>query len=277
MPRIAVLGGSGWLGSRLLAELGDAPGVEVISPPRIAVEGATPAGLRSLLSPDESLAVVNCVGVIRGTDEQIDSANLDFVRVLMQSLEGSGAYLVQVGSAAEYGDPGSADPIPETRPTHPVTVYGRSKALATALVHDRSDWCVVRPFNGIDRDMTPINPLGEIREKVRAARESGGEVELWSAATVRDHVSRDFLARSLAWAARERPAGVFNLCSGVGLSYREIAEAMAEISGGRLPIRDLARESGIPAVVGDPSAWRGSSGLSEAMDAEQVAALVMSG
>ena len=78
--------------------------------------------------------------------------------------------------------------------------------------------------------------------------------------TVRDHVSRAFLTRSLAWAAVERPAGMFNLCSGVGLTYREIAEAMARSAavGSRSGIS--ARETGIPAVVGDPTAWRRSRG-----------------
>lgn len=277
MPRIAVLGGSGWLGSRVLLELAGSPGIEVFSPPRSAVEGATPHDLRSLLNPESSLAVVNCVGVIRGTDQQIEDANLTFVRALVDAIAGSGAHLVQLGSAAEYGDPGTADQIAETTPTLPLTTYGRSKVQATALVTESDDWCVVRPFNGVDRDMTPINPLREIRDKVRAAREHGGEVELWSAGTVRDHVSRGFLARSLAWAAIERPPGVFNLCSGVGLSYLELTEAMAETSGGRLPIRDLSQDTGIRAVVGDPASWWGVSGLSEAMDAEQVAALVMSG
>lgn len=278
MARVAVLGASGWLGSALLAHLSDAhPSLKLHAPARQELEEATPGALRDLLRPDTDLAVVNAVGVIRGDDAAIERANLDFVDRLVTALESEAAHLVQIGSAAEYGDPGSASPVPETQPAAPLTLYGCTKWEATQRVTGRSDWVVLRPFNGIDRMMTVINPLREIRDKVRAVRRSGGDVELWSAETTRDHVSRGFLVHSLAHAALERSAGVFNLCSGVGLSYRRITEAMAEVSGGRLPIRDLRREAGIPAVVGDPAAWSRETGLAEALTARQVAELVMSG
>lgn len=277
MRRVAVLGSTGWLGSAVVERVLRDQENEVLMLDRRMLEGVGPERLGELLAPDADLSVINCVGVIRGTDSAIIEANLSFVENLVKALTPTSAHLVQIGSAAEYGDPASSLPISEDHRCAPLTLYGRTKLQATALAMTRPDWTVVRPFNGVDANMTAINPLREIREKVRTAQATSGGVELWSAQTVRDHVSRTFLAESLHLAAENRPAGIYNLCSGVGLSYRELTEAMMEVAGGRLPIRDLRQESGIASVVGDPARWTKASGLAEALSASEVAALVMAG
>lgn len=268
MSRVVVLGAGGWLGSATWTALRDDPDARGFG--REALAGASAGQLRVLLDPTEDLVVVNAVGRLRGTDEELEEPNLRFAAQLVEALLGTGAHLVHLGSAAEYGDQGDAA-IPETAERRPTSTYGRCKARASDLVLAEPTWCVLRPFNVIDVDMVPENPIAIIRDDVAMA---DGLVTLPAAAARRDHVSRAFVATSIARAARDRMAGTFNLCSGVGLRYDAIAEAIAARMGVAVQIRDLDRP-GIRTVVGSPDAWLAATGMQEALDADGVAGLVL--
>ena len=264
---IAVLGAGGWLGSSIWGELSGDDGARSLGRAELAQRNADE--LRELLRPDPHLTVVNAVGRLRGAEGELADANLRFVARLVEALRGTGAHLVHLGSAAEYGDQGQTL-ITERATAAPATAYGRLKAEASALVLTEPSWCVLRPFNVIDRSMVPENPVGIIRAQVLA----GGSVDLPAATARRDHVSRSFVAASVARAARDRVAGAFNLCSGIGVTYTEIAAAIARASGADITVTDLDRP-GIRTVVGDPTAWQTATGLREALDADDVAGLVL--
>lgn len=269
-PRTVVLGVGGWLGSAILKHLNHDGTTRGLG--RHELAGASSAALRALLDPSEVLTVVNAVGLLRGSVDDLRAANLEFTQRLVEALRGSGAHLVHLGSAAEYGDQGE-EPIRETALRRPVTPYGGWKAQASDLVLAEPSWCVLRPFNVIDRAMVPMNPVAVIVEGVRAALNDTGVLTLPAPQAVRDHVSRGFTAASVATAARSRLGGCYNLASGIGLRYEEIAESIAERMGGRVSIEDLGHP-GIPTVIGDASVWCRATGLSEALDAGGVAELV---
>ena len=272
MTRVVLVGAGGWLGSAVRSALeADGP-VTTLS--RQAMDGLTAHDLAVLLRPGPDLVLVNAGGRLRGTPAELARDNLDLPTRLVDALAGTGAYLLHLGSPAEYGDPGSADPIPEAHVLEPTTEYGRVKAAASRAVLEHRGWCVLRPFNVIDRDMIEANPIAIIREQVRAAAQDGHPIELPAAEAVRDHPSRAFVAASVARAARDRIPGAFNLCSGLGLSYRSITQAIARRLGVPVSITDLDNP-GIRAVVGDPAAWRARTGMAVALDADDVAALVL--
>jgi NDP-hexose 4-ketoreductase len=275
--RIAVLGGSGWMGRALLGRLrGRAPGIELLAPSRELLDRADRQGLRALLRPDPELAVVNLAGARRGEPHELAEVNADLPARLVDALADSGARLVHLGSAAEYGDPGSSAPVREDQPARPAGEYGRTKLAGTLAVLGAPRSCVLRPFNIVDRHLPEGSVVAEILGKIARAREGGGEVELLSAQDVRDYVSLDFVLVSILHALDSDAAGLFNVCSGTGVSYESLTIALAGATGGTLPVRDRG-EPGIRAVVGDPTAWQRASGLAEHLAPTDIARIVTAG
>lgn len=279
MSSVIVLG-SGFVGSAVAAALSKTARVEVYdlpTHPELAERGG--AGrrlLREAIEGSGATAVVNTCGLLRGTDDEMVAANVSWPTWLAREvLPGSGVRFVHLGSAAEYGDPGSADPIPETAPPRPSGIYGETKWAGTAAVlaarEDGLDAVVGRGFNFVGPNLSPVSPLHQFLTDVEALPPEGGEVELWFPETIRDFILLDDLAAALgALTTLHEPPPVVNLCSGVGVSFGEIVTAMARRRGKTVTIRSLDRP-GIRAVVGDPTLLRERCGIRPEMSAELIA------
>lgn len=220
-------------------------------------------------------AVVNTCGRLRGTDEEMVDANIAFPSWLVDVLAGSGVRFVHLGSAAEYGDPGSADPVAETAIVRPSGIYGESKWAGTeAVLAARAgglDAVVARGFNLVSQRLAPISPLFQFVTDVTALPAEGGTVELWWPDTIRDHILLEDLAAGVAaLAAVDAVPDIVNLCSGVGVRFADIVIAMAARQGKTVTIESLNRP-GIPAVVGDPTRLADVCGIRPEMSAELIA------
>lgn len=272
--------GSGFVGSAVAAHLSRFGPVEVYdlpTHPELAERGS--AGRQLLLdaiAASGATAVVNTCGLLRGTDDEMFDANVAWPTWLAHEvLPGTGARLVHLGSAAEYGDPGSADPIPETAPARPSGIYGETKWAGTRAVLEARehglDAVVGRGFNFVGPNLSPVSPLHQFLTDIEALPPEGGVVELWYPETVRDFILLDDLAAALgALATLEDPPPIMNLCSGVGVSFANIVVAMARRRGKPVEIRSLDRP-GIRAVVGDPTLLWERCGLRPEMSAELIA------
>ena len=94
--------GRGWLGLPAIESLG------AVSFPHTDISTDAPLTaaaerLRDAIRPDESTVVVNLCGLRHGTTEELSRSNAHIPSIMATALAGSGAHLVQVGSAAEYG------------------------------------------------------------------------------------------------------------------------------------------------------------------------------
>lgn len=221
-------------------------------------------------------AVVNACGLLRGTPEELWEANARWPAWLARTLLGSSARLVHIGSAAEYGDPGTAEPIPETRDPEPRGDYAESKAAGSrALCEARADGLdasVARVFNLVGPSLSPVSPLYQFLSDVTALPASGGRIELWWPDTVRDYVLLEDLGEAIVrLALAETSVDVVNVCSGVGISFGDIALAMGRAQGKHVEIRSLERP-GIPAVVGDPTRLGTLTGFRPTTTADLIAA-----
>lgn len=220
-------------------------------------------------------AVVNTCGRLRGTDAQMTDANIDFPTWLVDVLAGSGVRFVHLGSAAEYGDPGSADPIPETHTVAPQGIYGESKWAGTAEVLEARaaglDAVVARGFNLVSSKVAPVSPLYQFVTDVTKLPPEGGNVELWWPATFRDHIMLDDLAAGVAGlAVIQNVPDIVNICSGIGVRFDAIVRAIAREQGKPITITSL-NKPGIPAVVGDNSRLRDLCGVHPEMSAKLIA------
>ena len=226
MVRLAIIGSSGWIGRSVKALADRSP----LCFDTVTISTRQPFGevhdLRARLMPAPDFAVIFLAGLKFGDRAQLFQVNHGLPELLVAALANSGAHLVHIGSAAEYGDPGSAQPIDENFATAPTSDYGSSKLAGTTAVLRYPQSCVLRAFNIADHSMPEGHVLAEIRNKVETACRTGRSVELLSAITTRDFVSRRFVVTSLLHPADMRTVGLFNVCSGVGSSYGQIVEEM---------------------------------------------------
>lgn len=167
-------------------------------------------------------------------------------------------------------------PITEDLPTEPINPYGRSKLMVEQMLADygrahglRS--AVLRYFNACGAD--PDGELGEdhdpeshlIPRALAAALGRGERLKLFGddydtpdGTCIRDYIHVVDLAEAHVTALRHLEAGgasvTLNLGTGIGLSVREIIDAVGRATGSSVP-HDVAprRPGDPPRLVADPS------------------------
>ncbi|MDG4786020.1 NAD(P)-dependent oxidoreductase [Micromonospora sp. WMMD1102] len=251
MTRVLLFGASGFIGRHTRAALESDPRItEVICPDRTTydlLDGAPELLVGKLreVAPD---AVVNCVGALTGSANQLLRAN---TLVAVKLLEAVGtaaprARLVRLGSAGEYGVVPSGVSVSETDPAHPVSEYGVSHLAGTRLFQlagesGQADAVSVRVFNPIGPGMSEENLLGRAAARIRAALAGGApEITLGPLSAYRDFVDvRDLAALIVALVlAPELRHRVFNAGSGRSVTAREAVELLAATAGYHGRIRE---------------------------------------
>jgi nucleoside-diphosphate-sugar epimerase len=79
-------------------------------------------------------AVVHCAGIVGPVPSRVDplqtlAVNVNGTANLLQAAHAAGARLVSVSTATLYGHRPGLEPLPETAPTDPLTVYDGSKLM----------------------------------------------------------------------------------------------------------------------------------------------------
>lgn len=257
-----VVVGTGWVGSRLLDSLGAGGGVVGWSPTSVPLSERS-SDLGRLIQSTGARVVVNAAGLLVGSPAELGEANTVFPAWLCSELRHSGVRLIHLGSAAEYGDPGSALPIAEDRSCRPSGEYGRTKLTGTLSVLDAAqhlDVVVLRVFNLVGPGAPASSPIADfaaaVDRLVRAGADIGGEVggviDLWWPATQRDVIAVDDLARSILDVANvDVVPPLINVCSGSAVEFGDVAVALGRRRGHELTVRSLDRP-GVAAVIGDP-------------------------
>jgi nucleoside-diphosphate-sugar epimerase len=284
MSQVLVLGG-GWVGSAIAARAAERGEVSVIDPPLdpgyASRDLAATRRLAQLVGETGVRVVVNACGRVGGDEAELTDANVDFVHWLCDALVDTGVRLVHIGSASEYGDPGSAAPVDERTPARPVGPYATTKARGTevALAAGAAglDAVVARVFNLVGPTIPAASPLREWFDRLVELGPAGGEVDVWWPPTTRDFVELDDAARALLDLGDTPSAPpLVNVCSGTGLAFGDIVTALAAQLAVPATVRSLDRP-GIGAVVGDPTLLEHSIGWSPAMTLERLAQVVARG
>ena len=189
---------------------------------------------------------------------------------LLGALQGSGARVLVVGSAEEYGaQDASAYPISETAALRPLTPYAAAKAAQEliALQIQRSTGMHVictRSFNhsGVghgDRYLLPT-----LVRRVRELPRTGGTLRIGNGDVIRDYSHVADVVDAYMLLLERAPAGeVYNVSSGTGVRVREIADRVLKRSGVIADISSdaaLHRPIDVPILVGDSSKLRTATG-----------------
>ncbi len=172
-----------------------------------------------------------------------------------------------VGSGEQYGvHPAAAYPLSEEAAQYPITVYAASKAaqeiVAIAAARTQQlDVIATRSFTHSGPGQAAHFLLPSLVKRVAQLREKGGsELPLGNMTPVRDflHVA-DVVSAYLALCERADSGQVFNVCSGVGRTVKQIAEAVLRLGRVRaVPTTDpaLVRPVDLPMLVGDNTRLR---------------------
>jgi UDP-glucose 4-epimerase len=194
--------------------------------------------------------------------------NLDGLRVLVQCGISCGVrQMLFSSSAAVYGTP-VRSPVTEDDPTVPDNAYGRSKLVGEWMLRDVAatagiSWIALRYFNVAgagtwelrDRGVSNLVPrLLRAASDGMPARVYGGDYPTRDGSAVRDYVHVVDIAdahvrAAVALTAGELTAEVLNIGRGVGISVREMVDAVGRARGQALPYVVDARRPGDPAEV----------------------------
>ncbi|MCX4779227.1 NAD-dependent epimerase/dehydratase family protein [Streptomyces sp. NBC_01264] len=275
LPRVAVLGATGFIGRALCATLDErGHGLLAVARKQPAVtppgEFATfdltldpPAELAELLTAHRIDVVVNAAGGSWGlTDEQMVPANLGMAERLLEALRGMAKppRLVQIGSVHEYGLFPVGTSYSEESPARPSTLYGQLKLRATELIteavrEDGLDAIVLRLGNVIGAGQPAHSLLGVMAGKLAEGEAAdGAELSLMPLTAQREflHLQDGVDAVVLALAPERACPPVLNLGLGRATSAREVVELLIEES--RVPTRIV--EVPAPAGTGPETEWQ---------------------
>ena len=176
-----------------------------------------------------------------------------------------------VGSATQYGKHAHEEmPLDESAEQRPVDVYAASKAaqeVAALQVHRAEGVRVIctRSFNHSGAGHPEHFLLPALVRRALALRGSGEhELRLGNQDSIRDYLHvADVVRAYLLLLGHGQPGEVYNVCSGTGISVRQLAEEVLLQVG--LPVEittdpSLVRRVDIPELVGSPAKLEAATG-----------------
>jgi UDP-glucose 4-epimerase len=291
--RVVVTGGAGFIGSHLcdaLLELG----ADVTCIDSLMVTGGKPRNVDHLLGrPDftlvrtdivdwasaADLGGVTCVfhlaaskQVVSHEDPELDLRvnALGTLRLLLAARRAQVPVFVHASTGSVYGDPrGARQPQPATQPA---SFYGVSKLAGESygravLSGTGCRYVALRYFSVIGPRQDDSDRGGVVPIFARRCREGRPLVIHGSGEQIRGFTGvRDVVAATV-WAAEHDEAhGVYDCCSGVRVSIRELAEYIRTVAGTDVPLVHVARRPGDPDESGAEATRLRAAGLTFQMD-----------
>lgn len=285
--RVLVTGSKGFVGQWLIRHL-DANGdeavgldaeVDITDPPAIA-KAITRAAPEAICH----LAAQASVGASWSDQAATYTVNtVGAVNVLAAALACDARPLVLLVSSSEvYGRIRPSDlPVREEAPFAPVSPYAASKAAAElagiqAWLGQGLEVVRARPFNHTGPGQRTDFVVPALAMQVAEAVASGADALYTGNLEPKRDITdvRDVVRAYRLLLERGEPGEAYNVCSGVSVSIREVAERLLRIAGLDLPVvvdEDRVRPVEIPELRGDPSklqaatGWRSEIGLDQTL------------
>ncbi|WP_439676117.1 NAD-dependent epimerase/dehydratase family protein [Embleya sp. MST-111070] len=251
--RVAVLGGTGFIGRPLcaaLAERGHAvvaigrrePATPVAATfVRLDVEQAPPKVTAEVFAEHRVTHVINAAGGMWGlTDEELVGANLTLVENVIAAIGRSdrAPRLVHLGTVHEYGLVPVGTILHEDSPARPVTAYGTAKLRCTERIGAAAadaglDAIVLRVGNVVGAGQPGHSLLGGVAARLSRGAGSDGPVRLAFASlgARRDFVDLDDVVAAVVLAAESTARGVVNIGAGAAVPARDLVRLLVEAGG----------------------------------------------
>ncbi|ALG09316.1 NAD-dependent epimerase/dehydratase family protein [Kibdelosporangium phytohabitans] len=255
MARVAVLGGTGWVGRQVCAAFVQR-GHEVVAAARhrpadlpypfhrLDLADATPDDITDLVARDRVDIVVNSTDAanandgFHGSPAHLARVNVDAVHTVLDALAGVPwrPRLVHLGTIHEYGHVADGVAVDETAHPQPANAYTRTKLDGSVAVLDAAregkvNGVVLRVTQILGPQPSPATFPGKLLASLRAAS-VGSPASVRIAQAVRDFVDvRDVAAAVLLAADKPVSGKVINIGSGVVVAIRDLVERFVEVAG----------------------------------------------
>ncbi|HVA75559.1 MAG TPA: GDP-mannose 4,6-dehydratase [Acidimicrobiales bacterium] len=191
-----------------------------------------------------------------------------------------------VSSSEVYGRVDGSDlPITEDQPFAPVSPYAASKAAAEiaalqAWLGRGVEVVRARPFNHTGPGQRTEFVVPALARQVAEAARAGAPALYTGNLEARRDISdvRDVVRAYRALALSGEAGDAYNVCSGVAVSIRDVAERLLRIAGVDIPIvvdPERVRPVDLPELRGDPSKLRSATGWSPEVDLDETLADVL--
>jgi UDP-glucose 4-epimerase len=285
--RILVTGGAGYIGSHvvdLLVHEGHEVTVldslekghrEAVHPSADLVQGdcGDAALLDQLFSRKPFDAVMHFAAYIEAGESMVDPGrffvnNTARAMVLLDRMTAHGVKkFIFSSTAATYGNP-EYTPIDEEHPKAPTNAYGYAKLLVEGALEWMSrlrglGYASLRYFNAsgcggeLGEDHAPETHLIPLVLEVAQGRRAvikmfGTDYPTPDGTCIRDYIHVLDLASAHLLALKNLKEGqrlIFNLGNGMGYSVREVIEAARRVTGHAIPVEEVPRRDGDPAVL----------------------------
>lgn len=248
--RVVVVGGAGFLGRHVIAELAARPDTDVTV---VSRESDPPTGLPTvvldvvdgrehdverLLRRLRPHAVINCAGAVTGDLIAMARANVWLVGILVDALAGTDTRLVHLGSSAEYGPGTPTVPVSETACPRPTSSYALTKLAGTqrvleAVSSGRLSGVVLRVFNPIGPGAAPTSLVGRVLAELDRVRSDGGPLRMGPLDAARDFIDARDVATAVVRAALLPGAvgGLYNVGRGQAVPVRHLVHLLCREVG----------------------------------------------
>jgi len=232
MPRIALFGANGQLGSDLVA-LASQRDIDLVSVTREQLDAADPAASFEGLSFD---VAINCVAVTRVDDCEKDpgpavAINAHFAGRLAKACAARGARLVQVSTDYVYGGQAEREPLSEDVGRAPVNVYGATKALGEDLARLEHDDVIVARVASLFGVAGASGKGGNFVETMIRLGKERGRLTVVDDQMMSPTASWDAGAAILDLIQARAPAGVYHVVNSGAASWWDFARGIVEKAG----------------------------------------------
>jgi UDP-glucose 4-epimerase len=254
LDRIVVIGGSGFIGSRLTAKIRE-QGAEVLSLSSKDLDLADPTSigkLAGMLKPEDSLVMLSALTPDKGRGVASLMRNLSMAQTVCGALEKSPcSHVVYFSSDAVY--PFSEALITTDSPAAPTDLYGVMHRTREIMFQEviTSPLAILRTTIVYGHG-DPHNSYGPNRFRRIAAKE--GKITLFGdGEETRDHIFVDDLVSLLAMVLRHRSSGILNAATGRSIPFYGLAQLVAKQFDKKVQIVCTPRANPITHRAFDPT------------------------
>ena len=205
--------------------------------------------------------IVNFIGKY-GTDNinELFSKNFELTKNIIHSVicnELKVKKILLLGSAAEYGIPNN-EPVKETDKLDPINFYGLAKKIQCEFALNvykiqNLPINIARTFNLLGAGVSELLLPGKFQKLISEA-DNYADIEMSNLSNIRDYIEIE-KAVEMYWKILidGAPGEIYNVCSGVGMSSRDVLKKIINDSGKEINIienKNLHSKKDIKKIIG---------------------------